>query len=178
MDVTVSVLRSVLGVFAAMVALQVGCLRVLGGRSRHSGIWGTVSLAVGISGGSLLVWRLVETAPGGVVSPTLRIGGVCLFLAACIAYIELWSLLSRGYSLRILIDLLERHGAANMERLKAEYGDGAGIRGIVAKRLQTLGRLRLVYLHDRDVGPLTPLGRIFAAMGWRMRRVLRLESVG
>lgn len=136
---------------------------------RASAAW----LAGLIPAGSWLVWASL-----GPIPASLRVGAVCLFLAGGLAYLELRSLLSRGYSLRILLDLMDKDHGETLERLRSEYGNGMGMRGLLTRRLATLARLRLVRFDGRWVGPLTALGRLCAAVTVGMRTLLRLEVVG
>ena len=171
----------VLSAFSIVVAWLVGltvlhvgflaCTRPI--RTPTSWRASTALLAVLIPAGSWLVWTSLEPIPA-----SLRVGAVCLFLAGCIVYLELRSLLSRGYSLRILLDLMGRGQGETLERLRSDYGNGVGVKGLLVRRLKTLARMRLVHLDGRRVGPLTPLGRVVAVAGSAFRRTLRMEGVG
>lgn len=143
----------------------------------------SVILAVLVAAGPLGLWEAMESffgpaGPAPSLPQSLKVGAVFLYLAGCLVYMELRSLVARGYSLRILIDLLTSGGSASMEKLKSGYGDGVGIQGMLAKRLGTLASLRLLRFQSDRVGPLTPLGKIFATASFGMRRLLRLEIVG
>jgi hypothetical protein len=107
-----------------------------------------------------------------------HVAGVCLFLALSIVYIEARSLLSRGYSLRILADLSKAGGHASVAQLKSSYGDGKGLSGLIAKRLETLASFKLLLLERDQAGPLTALGKTLALIGLAWRKTLRLEHVG
>lgn len=159
---------------AGLVLLHVGylaCTRAV--RTPMSWRGSTVLLAALIPVGSWMVWANLETVPSA-----LRVGAVCLFLAGCICYLELRSVLSRGYSLRILLDLIGRDNGATLEGLRSDYGNGVGMSGLVERRVKTLARVRLLRLDGHQIGPLTPIGRAAAAMGSLMRRALRMEGVG
>ena len=126
-----------------------------------------------MAAGGWLVWTDLER-----VSASLRVGAVCLFAAGSITYLELRSLLSRGYSLRILLDLMDQEQGKTVERLRSEYGNGMGMTGLLLRRVQTLARLRLVHVDGHRVGPLTPLGKAMATTGFALRQVVRMEEVG
>jgi hypothetical protein len=100
------------------------------------------------------------------------------YLAGLLAYLEARSLLSRGYSLRILMDIAEHGRSIDISALKAYYGAGMGIEGLLGKRLHSLARLGLLRVHNGLVGPLTGPGRVAAAVTSGVRRLLRLELVG
>ncbi|MBI2870542.1 MAG: hypothetical protein HYY14_02400 [Candidatus Omnitrophica bacterium] len=108
----------------------------------------------------------------------LRVGSIFLYGAGCLVYVELRSLLSRGYSFRILLDLLKSGGELAKKDLIVRYGNGRGLRGLLAKRLGSLARLGLLRMEGPRAGSLTPIGRGAAGIGWAMRRLLRLTSVG
>jgi len=174
----------VLAALLMVVVLHLGCLAL-----RRAG-WTSSSLAaeivsVGgpIAGGIVFLWKALGhvSGPDGllpILPDSLKIGAVFLYLAGCLSYVEVHGLLSRGYSLRILVDLLDRREGASIDSLKAEYGGGLGVRGMVTKRLRTLADLRLLHFGDKQVGPLTPLGKVVAMTTSRLRELLRLEMVG
>ncbi len=108
----------------------------------------------------------------------LEVGGLCLYGSGYLIYVEAKSLFARGYSLRILVDLLSRGGTAPLASLKSNYGDGMGVSGILTKRLTSLLRLGLLRFEGDQVGPLTLLGKACAAVGGGVRQLLRLDLVG
>ena len=119
------------------------------------------------------------SAGAASVPVPLKLGAICLYLAGCIVYVELRSLLSRGYSLRILIDLLRSGGRADLDALKASYGEaGAGVAHIIRSRLASIGKMGLLRLGPELAGPLSTPGWIAARAGSWIRRILRLASVG
>lgn len=180
----VTILSLVVLTLLSVVALHLGCL-ALGGAGWIPNLPGGTSIILGvlIAAGALGLWEAIESffGPAGSapsLPQSLKVGAVFLYLAGCLIYMELRSLVARGYSLRILVDLLSSGGSASMERLKSGYGDGVGIQGMLAKRLGTLASLRLLRFQGNHVGPLTLLGKIFATASSGMRRLLRLEMVG
>ena len=112
------------------------------------------------------------------VPASFEMSALLLYLAGCIVYVEVRSLVSRGYSLRVLIDLLNQGGQASVAALKSDYGQGAGMEGLLRKRLNSMVRFHLVGMEGDQVGPLTPWGRILANMSKGIRMLLRLERVG
>lgn len=159
---------------AGLLVLHVGflaCTKPI--RTPASWRSSTAVLAGLILAGSWLAWANLEPAPA-----SLRVGAVSLFLAGCIVYLELRSLLSRGYSLSILVDVLRQPEGTSLARLQDGYGDGVGLRGLLTRRIMTLSRLRLVRFDGRRVGPLTGPGVVCAALTSGMRKFLRLDLVG
>lgn len=133
---------------------------------------GVAVLWVGLEWLMMSGWIEANSGPG------LSVGAVCFYLAATIVYVEIRSLLSRGYSLRILIDLMTHGKELPIEDLKSSYGDGLGVVGILAKRLETLKSLGIIHVNGKKVGPLTRQGHLLAGLGLSLRRLLKLETVG
>lgn len=160
----------VLMVWGCTVALHIGYLRMT---RAMSAVGSAVVMALAVAGGSAAIGFRLAWVPA-----SLRAGAVCLYLAGCLGYLELRSLLSRGYSLRILLDVSRQGEPARFEQLAVLYGDGRGLRGMLQRRLSTLARLRLAAFDGLQAGPLTPVGRVVGAAVSGMRRVLRTEGVG
>lgn len=166
------------------VALHLGCLAMRRASWMSSSLaTKVVIIGAPITGGLVFLWKALGHAYGPgellpVLPHSLKGGAVFLYLAGCLGCLEVQSLLSRGYSLRILVDLLERGGDASVDSLKSEYGGGLGIRGLITKRLHTLASLRFLRFQGNQVGPLTPLGKVVAMTTSRLREFLRLEMVG
>jgi hypothetical protein len=143
----------------------------------------SVVLFVLIACAPIVMWVGMNVLPlaGRELSPIpviAKMGTVFLYLSGCVVYIELRSLLSRGYSIRILADLLDRGGSADAEILQLEYGGGLGVEGLLKKRIGTLARLGLFYFKDGRVGPLTLFGKVFGGLGSWVRNLLCLKTVG
>tara|TARA_B100000315_G_scaffold256461_1_gene302432 strand:- start:1417 stop:1947 length:531 start_codon:yes stop_codon:yes gene_type:complete len=138
-------------------------------------------LGVPFIGGIGFLWYLLELHFTEVFYAwplTIRVGAIALYLAGIVVYVELRALLSRGYSLRIVIDLLECNGHLDIQQLKGNYGGGLSLSGLLVKRLKTLSDLGLLRFDGRKVGPLTLAGKACAAFAVFARNLLRLERVG
>jgi hypothetical protein len=137
----------------------------------------SVPFIVGIG----FLWYLLElrfTEVSYTWPLTITLGAIALYLAGIIVYVEFRALLSRGYSLRIVIDLLERDGCLGIQQLKGSYGGGLSLSGLIVKRLKSLADLGFLQFDGRKVGPLTPIGRACATIAVFARSLLRLERVG
>ena len=154
-------------VLLSAVTLHVVYLRWSKGRGSAVVLGGLL-----LAGGSWL-WGLLAAIP-----LTLRIGAVFLYIGGCIVYLELRSLLSRGYSLRILVDLLGHGEGLPLGTLQSGYGNGVGMRGMLRRRVATLARWHLVASAEEQVGPLTRVGVLCAVITSGMRWGLRMERVG
>jgi hypothetical protein len=103
-----------------------------------------------------------------------------IFLYATLGLFYIWckSIFSRGYSIRILLDLKEAGGKSTLEQLKDNYGGGVGMKGMLTKRLRFVSTLNLAHVSGTHYGPLTSLGRFLAVLCRNLRALLRLELVG
>jgi len=144
-------------------------------RVRESLILGFMAAA-----GPAILWRLTGsiTVSGEPVPNFLKTAALFLYWAGCIGYVEILSLLSRGISFRVLLDLLRNNGAADLKTLSLSYGDGMGLKGLLAKRLHSLSRAGFLHYQENQVGPPTFLGRLFGGITSGMRTLLRLQQVG
>jgi len=154
-----------------LVLLHIGYLRLT--RAHPSPAGSAWTLAVLMTAAPIVVWTVL----GGSVPLVLRIGAAALLLAGCVVYVELRSLLSRGYSLRILLDVSSAPEGTNVERLRSGYGNGFGLRGMLTRRLETLARCGVVRVEGARIGPLTSLGVVCARVTSRVRHALRMEDV-
>jgi hypothetical protein len=119
----------------------------------------------------LLPSRLVEArawldcAFGLAVHTALFAGG----------WLQLYNLAERGFSLRILIDVVEARGSLNGEQLAARYGGGRGAAWMREKRIEGLVETGLA---RRDGGRLrvTPKGRRAARLFGGLRALLGIDT--
>lgn len=161
-------------VIFGVIVLHVAWITVLAGAQPGAApVWAGAWLAALVAVGLMLVWRLMPS--GATIA--LKAGAISLYLAAALVYMELRSVLSRGYSLRILLDLLDR-GEMPVSQMPATYSNGLGVRGMLERRARTLALLRCVRAADHQIGPLTRLGRWCAKAGVQARRFLKMETVG
>jgi len=165
----------ILAVLIGVILMDVLVLAfVRAGWLSNKPVFASLSLVAWIAMGIPILYSLM----GRRASLPIQNGAFFFYGTGCLVYMEMRSVLSRGYSLRILIDLRNRGGQADVGTLKSSYGGGVGVSGLLLKRLQTLTEFRLLKMEGGRVGPLTPWGRMAAATGDRLRRLLRLEQVG
>ena len=159
----------VLGSFLVLSGLHRASVTVFGRMNLPLACHAVFFLLV-IGGAAVVFGRLNENP--------LQFSAVLLYLSLCIVHAELTSLLSRGYSLRILYDLRANDEGLTLEAAKAGYGGGVGVRGLLKKRIRTLRGLGFLAFDDKTVGPLTVLGSMAGRLGLGMRAILRLDNVG
>jgi hypothetical protein len=89
--------------------------------------------------------------------------------------LQLYNLCDRGFSLRILIDLLEAPtGAVDVNYLTANYSSGRGLVWMYRKRIDDIIAARFIDQVDKRI-VLTEKGGMFADLFINARRVLGLE---
>lgn len=108
----------------------------------------------------------------------VQIAGLAFYFTGCLIVMESLSLLSRGISLRVLIDLLERADPVEASQLETAYGGGMGLKGLLHKRLGSMVTLGLVTRRGDEVGPLSARGRWLGVLTAKVRDGLKLGEVG
>jgi hypothetical protein len=89
--------------------------------------------------------------------------------------LQLYNLCDRGFSLRILIEMLEAPIAAvDVDYLTANYSSGRGLAWMYRKRIDDIIAARFVDQTDKGI-TLTTKGEMFANLFINARRVLGLE---
>jgi hypothetical protein len=90
--------------------------------------------------------------------------------------LQLYNLADRGFSLRILIDIMETPGAAaGVDRIVMQYGGGSGLAWMYRKRIEGLLGGQFIHLAD-GYCRLTARGNRLAGFFLFVRTFLRQES--
>ena len=106
-----------------------------------------------------------------------RIAAFSFYFSGAVGYFQCKSFFSRGYTIRILVDLLERGKPDTVQHMKDNYG-GVGIGGMIVKRFKSMESLRLLKMSGDQVGPTTPLGYLIAVAAKKYRDLLGFPEVG
>jgi hypothetical protein len=89
--------------------------------------------------------------------------------------LQLYNLCDRGFSLRILVDMLEAHtGAVDVDYLTTNYSSGRGLVWLYRKRIDDIVAARFVDQVNKQI-MLTAKGEMFADLFINARRILGLE---
>lgn len=130
----------------------------------------------------LVVAHLMTPPDLGILPPALQIPvpvvdfGFCLFLYIAGFFggvLQLYNLAERGFSLRILIDVLHApSGAMTLDEVMKGYGAGRGIAWMYAKRVEGMRAAGLV-VADGDRAVLTERGRRVARLFSRLQDFAR-----
>lgn len=112
-------------------------------------------------------------------SPTLEVvSGTALILTCLIFILGFWGLLTRGYSIAMLIALERLGGSASHAELIEAYSGGRGLHWMADKRLRGLQAFGLVVVRDGWV-IVTPLhGRLALWLYRVFMKLFRLPSYG
>lgn len=90
----------------------------------------------------------------------------------CLAYMQVFSQVCRGFSLRLLVDI-DRMGALDIPGVMREYSDGLGVDWLMEKRIRVLEDVGLL-AHDADTLTLVrPWGFWVGLMGIWIKRILK-----
>lgn len=127
----------------------------------------------------VLVWLIYFTLVGHqygsaediLISLMLIMGGLLL-------YLEIWALLSRGYTLQLLLTLYEADVPLQPEELAANYRQGDGLEWIFHHRLTGLRAAKLITYENGFVGITKPLGMLVAGVYRFLVRFLGLKVTG
>jgi hypothetical protein len=84
--------------------------------------------------------------------------------------LQLYNLADRGFSLRILIDLLKTGPTTDVDAVISSYSGGRGIEWMLQKRLDDLVANRLIVVRDDNVN-LTRRGKILARLYKWLRKL-------
>jgi hypothetical protein len=93
-----------------------------------------------------LVWLISYINFSGIFSPTIGeeiLAGISTVAFLSLGYGEVFSMICRGFSLRILIDILI-NGPFTMDQVVLSYGEGKGVDWMIKKRITGIESLGLV----------------------------------
>jgi hypothetical protein len=124
------------------------------------------------------VWAIALCFPAMRASSVAEFATSFMILAsALIVYLEIWALLSRGYTLGLLLTLFRGEHPMSDAQLAASYRQGEGVGWIMRHRLGGLLSAGLVRRQgDRVV--LTPTGTIIAILYRAAVAALALKITG
>lgn len=103
------------------------------------------------------------------------IAGICFMGFLILGYAECFSMLSRGFSLQILVDIY-REKTRTLEELLAHYG-GKGAQGLMERRIHNLLSLKMIE-EKNGVLSITQRGFIAGKIGNFVKNILKLGKGG
>ncbi len=99
--------------------------------------------------------------------------GLCAMGFFVLGYIELWSLIERSFTLRILLDAADARAGLTREEIAATYSDGRGLDWMMEKRIDDLLGSRML-VKDEGHLRLTARARLIAATFGLIQRASRV----
>jgi hypothetical protein len=131
--------------------------------------------AAGVYG---LAWLLgLGVIRAGAFTATEIVAGGSTAGFIVLAYMQVFSLTCRGFSLRVLVEI-ERWQGLDLDGIVREYSDGRGLDWLMEKRLAAIEKVGLIERRDGCVHVMRPWGVLAGQMGLVTKRLLRLGQGG
>jgi len=104
--------------------------------------------------------------------------GAALIVAGLVFVLGIWGVLTRGYSVALLITLERLGGPARVEMLERSYSAGRGLRWLTEKRLNGLKAAHVVEVSGDQVIITRPIGSLFILACTIFQKCFRLKDYG
>jgi hypothetical protein len=127
-----------------------------------------VSVTITVAAWAAALLLVPAARPAGAVEIAI---GAMLIGSAALVYLEIWSLLSRGYTLALIVAIHQSGGPLTAAELARRYRGGEGLEWIMRHRLVALEAAGLVQ-RTGDQLVLTP--RLGRAAAWSYRIAIAL----
>ena len=95
-----------------------------------------------------------------------------------IGYIEFYSLLRRGYSLRILYELYLKDVPISVKEIEESYSGGRGLGWFLEKRLEGIKNIGLIKITKDKIHLQKPFGRIVAKTVYYSVKMFGFKDIG
>lgn len=95
----------------------------------------------------------------------------------CLVYAEVFSMICRGFSLRIITDIY-LHSSLTFPQVIENYGGGMGMDWMLRKRIETMEALGMVKLEGDTIKIKRPWGTSVGRMGVMLKKNLKLGLGG
>ena len=161
---------AVIAAFAVSVGLPV-CLLVIARLpplAGHNAVQFLISVMIAIAAWAGALLLVPAARPTGAVEIII---GAMVIGSAVLVYLEIWSLLSRGYTLALIVTIHQAGGLLTAAELARRYRGGEGLEWIMRHRLAGLEAAGLVQ-RTGDQLVLTP--RLGRAAAWSYRVAIAL----
>ena len=122
---------------------------------------------------TVIIWVIVLlSVPSARPETAAEIAVAAMLLgAAFLVYLEIWALMSRGYTLGLLIAIEQAGRPLSVAELARRYRGGEGLEWVLRHRLAGLEAARLVRRDGAKLILTAPLGR---AVAWSYRLTVAL----
>ena len=126
---------------------------------------------------AVALWVSAVAAPLGAKAgaPDQILLGLLAILAAGVGWANLWGVLTRGYTLRLLLDFLRLAKPVTREELGAAYSGGRGLDWMFRKRLATLAAFGLTRRRNGLITMTSFPGRAVAQLSLIGLRLLGMK---
>ena len=111
------------------------------------------------------------------LSASTWIGGMSTIVLMCLGYMESFSMICRGFSLRIITDIY-LNGTLDIDEVISEYGDGRGMEWMLKKRIASIQQLKLVSSHEQHLELQSPIGIWIGWGGIYFKKILKIGKGG
>lgn len=95
------------------------------------------------------------------------LSSVMIFTTALLVYLEIWALLSRGYTIGILLTLRKASTPLNDQEIAKSYRAGEGLEWLIQHRFSSLFAAKLISKNGNEI-LLTPVLGNFVAQIYRI----------
>jgi len=119
---------------------------------------------------ALVIW-------GADLRLSQSIAGLTTVGFVILAWMQVYSQIGRGFSLRILVDI-DRCAGLDIEGILREYSDGRGAQWLIDKRLEGLEQVGLARRDRGDLVLVPPRGVWAGRFGIAFKRLLKPEQGG
>ena len=112
-----------------------------------------------------------------MLTTSQSIGGISTVVFMCLVYMEAFSMLCRGFSLRIITDIY-LNGELNVDEVIAKYGNGRGMNWMIQKRISNIEKLKMVSINDDYIKLQSTLGIWIGWIGIYFKKILKIGPGG
>ena len=112
----------------------------------------------------------------GKISGEVLIAGLSTIGFFCLGYMEFFSMICRGFSLRIMVDVY-LNKKLTLKQIIEQYG-GQGTDWLLKKRIDGIQALDMVNVQDNVLSLKSPRGAFVGGMGLFVKNFLKMGSGG
>ena len=112
-----------------------------------------------------------------MLTTSQSIGGISTVVFMCLVYMEAFSMLCRGFSLRIITDIY-LNGELNVDEIITKYGDGKGVDWMIRKRIDSIEKLKMVSSNENCVKLESFSGKLVGWGGIYFKKILKMGAGG
>ena len=105
------------------------------------------------------------------------LASLSLIVFISLGYVEFFSMICRGFSLRIMTDI-HIYKSVTAEKLITSYAGGKGLNWMFEKRLQSIHKLKLIHFKGKDLFLAYPLGYICAYLTNLYKKIFNIKKGG